>query len=46
MEKCRKKQLRKKKDSDIGENGITLAARRRKVPDEKAGTENNNEIKG
>ena len=46
LEKCRKKQLRKKKDSDIGENGITLAARRRKVPDEKAGTENNNEIKG
>lgn len=46
LEKCRKKQLRKKKDSDIGEDGITLAARRRKVPDEKAGTENNNEIKG
>lgn len=35
LEKCRKKQNRKEKDSDIGEDGITLAAKRRKSPDKK-----------
>lgn len=32
LEKCRKKQKRKERNDDIGEDGITLAARRRKAP--------------
>ena len=32
LEKCRKKQKRKPKDDDIGEDGITLAVKRRKSP--------------
>lgn len=32
LEKCRKKQKRKPKDDDIGEDGITLAAKRWKSP--------------
>lgn len=35
LEKCRKKQKRKEKDDDIGADGISLAARRRKAPDKK-----------
>lgn len=37
LEKCRKKQMRKKKDDDIGADGITLAARRRRAPDGNTG---------
>ena len=32
LEKCRKKQKRKPRHDDIGEDGITLSARRRKSP--------------
>lgn len=35
LEKCRKKQKRKEKDDDIGADGISLAARRRRAPDKK-----------
>ena len=37
LEKCQKKQKRRKKDrdEDIGADGITLAAKRRKAPDKK-----------
>ena len=38
LEKCRKKQMRKTKDDDIGADGISLAARHRRAPDKK-GTE-------
>lgn len=32
LEKCRKKQKRKERNDDIGEDGVTLAVRRRKAP--------------
>lgn len=35
LEKCRKKQKRKEKDDDIGADGISLAARRRRALDKK-----------
>ena len=37
LEKCRKKQNRQEKDDDIGADGISLTARRRRTPDGKTG---------
>ena len=37
LEKCRKKQKQQEKDDDIGADGISLTARRRRAPDGKSG---------
>lgn len=46
LEKCRKKQKRKEKVDDIGADGISLTARRRRAPDGKAANKDSNHRKG
>lgn len=46
LEKCRKKQKRKEKVDDIGADGISLTARRRRAPDGKAANKDSSHRKG